>query len=191
MLGIIATDAVMGRRTAQQALKEYWRILSRLPEGSTARRQLDLAIRFDLDAPTTPVPDVPSGTPGPLRDLVTDLHAVPLVRRDPSKELEPLLAVIGDVVAGRISSREAAAAVRHLANRRHESLGEAGKFEIDRRVRQAVETLEEQRRRDRRGTGSYPAPATKPAPARQQRQARRNGYAGNRWYSTVFGLRCR
>jgi hypothetical protein len=145
VLGEIATDVVQGRRTAQQALDEFKTVRDRLPEGSAARRRLNLAID-DMDAPTSPTPPVPDNTPEPLRTLVTDLHAVPIARRDPSREVEPLLGIVGDVAAGKTSGTRLIRAVQQLGNRRHESLGDAGKFEIDRAVERAVKGLEDLRR---------------------------------------------
>jgi hypothetical protein len=140
VLGRVATDAVAGRRTSQQALDEFKTIRDRLPAGSQARRQLDSAIR-DMDAPASPTPPVPHGTPAPLRTLMADLHKVPLVRRDPSQETGPLLAIVNDFAAGKTGGLRMVDAVRQLANRRHESLGDCGKFEIDRAVNAAVNAL--------------------------------------------------
>ena len=140
VLGILATDVVTGRRSAGQALDEFKSVRDRLPQGSRARAALDGAIR-DLDAPASPPPPVPAGTPEPLRKLAADLHNVPLVRRDPGPEQDALQAILGDFAAGRTGARRLISQVRQLANRRHESLGEAGKFEIDRAVAAAADAL--------------------------------------------------
>jgi hypothetical protein len=142
VLGMLATDAVSGRSTSQEVLDKLKVLRERLPEGSAARRQLDMAI-MSLDAPDTPVPDVPEGTPEPLRQLMEDLHAVPLVRRDPGPEEGELVDILAQVAAGRLSGRRLAAAVLRLRNRRHESV--EGKFDIDRAVDRAVAALESRR----------------------------------------------
>lgn len=139
VLGHIATDAVLGRITAQQQVDELKALRDRLPEDSNARRSLDGAIAR-LDAPMTPAPDVPDGTPAPLRDLANALHAVPLVRNEPDQELEPMMQIIADYTSGRLGGRRLVDAVRKLRNRRHESV--EGKSEIDAAVSAAVASLE-------------------------------------------------
>jgi hypothetical protein len=153
VLGILATDVSVGRRTAQEGLDDLKMIRDRLPQGSVARSCLDQAVR-DMDAPVTPVPQVPNCTPAPLWQLAADLHAVPLVRRDPSREQQPLHALLDDFAAGRAGGRGMIRAVHALRNRRHESLGDSGKDEVDRAVDRAVTALEELSRTDR--TALYP-----------------------------------
>lgn len=155
VLGRVATDVVMGRRTAQQGLDEFKTLRDRLPEGSRARQQLNGAIR-NMDAPLTPAPAVPPGTLEPLRQLATDLHAVPLVRRD-SREQTALQDIVNDFAAGKTGGLRMVAKVRRLANQRHESLGDSGKMEIDRAVQRAVDALDELRRTDRQAL--YPPSA--------------------------------
>jgi hypothetical protein len=142
VLGLMATAVVAGRRTAQQGVDDLKALRDRLPSDSRARNSLDWAIQ-DMDAPPSPTPDMPEGTPEPLRDLVTALNAVPIVRTDRSKELDPLLGIIGDFAAGRAGGGRMVDEVRRLRNKRHESLGDAGKFEIDRAVDAAVKALGE------------------------------------------------
>jgi hypothetical protein len=139
LLGRLATDVVMGRRAAQQALDEFKAIRGRLPAGSAARGQLDRAIR-DMDAPPAPAPELPEAAPAPLRELMADLNAVPLARRDP-QERDALAAIADAFAAGETGGLRMVDAVRRLGNRRHESLGECGKFEIDRAVDKAVAAL--------------------------------------------------
>jgi hypothetical protein len=141
VLGVIATDVVRGRRTAQQGVDDLKVLHDRLPPSGSARFYLDRALQ-DMDAPAGPAPEVPDGTPQPLRELVTALHAVPLVRNDRSKELDPLLAIVDDFAAGRAGGGRMVEEVRRLRNKRHESLGDAGKFEIDRAVEAAVTALD-------------------------------------------------
>ncbi|GAA4439452.1 ADP-ribosyltransferase [Phytohabitans houttuyneae] len=138
ILGRLATDAVLGRGTSQQTLDGIKAVRDRLPDGSQARRQLDLAIDR-LDAPDSPAPELPDGTPDALRQLAADLHAVPLVRREPGPEEDALADLATQVAAGRLSGRRLADAIRRLRNRRHESV--EGKFEIDRAVDRAVAAL--------------------------------------------------
>jgi hypothetical protein len=141
VLGVMATDVVRGRRTAQQGVDDLKALQARLPEGSNARNSLSWAIR-DMDAPPQPVPAVPDSTPEPLRKLVADLNAIPIVRNDPSREMEPLLDLINDFAAGRTGGFRMKDGLRRLRNKRHESLGDCGKFEIDHAVDTAVKALE-------------------------------------------------
>uniref|UniRef100_UPI003F490728 hypothetical protein n=1 Tax=Streptosporangium sp. CA-235898 TaxID=3240073 RepID=UPI003F490728 len=157
VLGHLATDAVVGRRTSQEVLDQIKKVRDRLPEGSAARREVDSAVA-ELDAPNTPAPEVPDAVPEPLRQLVADLHAVPLVRRDPDKEMTPLLALVDDVAQGRLAGRRLVAGVSKLLNRRHESF--EGKMEIDRAVNRAVQALEALRGGNRRPVDP---PVDKPA----------------------------
>jgi hypothetical protein len=140
VMGRVATDVVTGRRTAQEGLDEYKAIRERLPADSVARAELTYAIAR-MDAPETAAPQVPHGTPQPLRQLITDLHAVPIVRQDPSREMDDLVGIAQDAADGKIRGARLADAVRDVANRRHESDGDAGKFEIDRAVSKAVTEL--------------------------------------------------
>jgi hypothetical protein len=141
VLGRAATDAVTGRASSQQALDQIRQLRNRLPQDGRARRELDAAIR-ELDAPATPVPPVPAGTPEPLRQLMTDLHAVPLIRRDPGKEEARLTRILEDFTTGRIGGLGMLREIRsNLLNCRHESL--EGKFEIDRAVTRALDALDD------------------------------------------------
>lgn len=146
-LGRAATDAVVGRASSQDVLERVKRLRDRVPQDSAARRELDDAVS-KLDAPDTPVPAVPDVAPEPLRQLMTDLHAVPLVRRDPSREQDALARILADFAAGKTSGSRLLMAVRALRNQRHESV--EGKFEVDRAVERAVSALEAMRRADRR-----------------------------------------
>lgn len=140
VLGRAATDAVTGRASSQHVLDRVKQLRDRLPERGAARRELDMAIS-ELDAPATPVPPVPDGTPEPLRQLMTDLHAVPLVRRDPGKEQARLTRILDDFAAGRGGGLRMLMEIRqNLLNCRHEST--EGKFEIDRAVQRALDSLE-------------------------------------------------
>lgn len=155
VVGRIATDVVRRKTTAQQAVDNLKELRDRLPEGSRAKTCLSQAVR-DMDGPDTPVPQVPDGTPEVLRDLVRTLHAVPMVRREPDKELQPLLELCGRVAAGdKLARALMGDEVKRLRNKRHESLGDSGKFEIDDAVNDAVTALKEQARqqREQRRTG--------------------------------------
>lgn len=146
VLGRLVTDAVVGRSTSQDVLDQVKQIHDRLPE-SNAKFQLGSAVAR-LDAADTAPPEVPDGTPSALAQLVTDLHAVPLVRRDPSKEEQPLMDLIGDVVEGRTGGFRLLRELGWLENRRHESV--EGKQEIDRAIGRARQALEDERRNRRR-----------------------------------------
>lgn len=144
VLGVLATEVVRGQRTAQAALDAVEQLRDRIPDGTRARLALDRLVA-DESAPATRVPAVPAGTPPYLARLVADLHAVPMVRRDPSKELEPLLALVDDVAAGRaVVGRRLLRDLEGLTDKRHESLGDVGKFEIDRAVATAAQVLRDQ-----------------------------------------------
>lgn len=147
VLGKMATDVVHGRRTAQQGVDDLKVLRDRLPADSRARRCLDRAV-MDMDGPDTPVPTVPAGTPEPLQRLVTQLHAVPMVRADPDRELNPVLDMCHQFATGQ-AHPWVMQELTWLANKRHESTGDAGKFEIDDAVRTAVRALDEQRRERR------------------------------------------
>ncbi|MFE5505129.1 hypothetical protein ACFQ73_21395 [Amycolatopsis japonica] len=142
--GRLATDVSLGRRTAQEGLDDLKVLRDRLPEGSQGHRCLSQAIR-QMDGPDTPAPKIPDGTPEPLAKLVRELHAVPLVRREPEVELEPLMTIVDNLAAGRRA--RARDELQWLRNKRHESLGDSGKFEIDRAIARAVKALDDERRR--------------------------------------------
>ncbi|MFI9011015.1 hypothetical protein ACIGNX_27650 [Actinosynnema sp. NPDC053489] len=149
VVGRIATDVVRRNTTAQQAVDNLKQLRDRLPEGSRAKTCLSQAVR-NMDGPDTPVPQVPDGTPEALHDLVRKLHAVPMVRREPDKELQPLLELCGRVAAGdKLARALMGEEVKRLRNKRHESLGDSGKFEIDDAVSKAVTALKEQAQRER------------------------------------------
>jgi hypothetical protein len=135
-LGLLATDAVAGRKSSQQVADEIKAIGGRLPEGSRARKVVDRLAK-QLDAPKSPTPDVPDGAPAAIKQLVQDLHAVPAVRRDPDQEMKPLLDIAAQ--SSRVSPARLARAVQQLLNKRHES--EEGKAEIDRAVNKALKEL--------------------------------------------------
>ncbi|GAB2869610.1 hypothetical protein [Lentzea nigeriaca] len=150
VVGRLATNVVRRETTAQRAVDDLKQLRDRLPEGSRAKMCLSQAIR-EMDGPDTPAPQVPDGTPEPLRDLVRKLHAVPLVRREPEREMQPLLqlcerAAAGDKRTMNLLDDE----VKRLRNKRHESLGDSGKFEIDDAIDHTIATLKEQERQRRR-----------------------------------------
>jgi hypothetical protein len=140
VLGKLATDVVLGRSTPQEGVDGVTALRDRLPADSAARAQLDSAIRA-MDAPPSPAPRVPDIAPQPLRDLVTELHAIPMVRNDPSKELAPLTELCEQAAAGQVGRTRLIREVENLANRRHEAFGDSGKFTIDRAVHSAVAAL--------------------------------------------------
>jgi hypothetical protein len=153
-LGVLATEVVRGQRTAQAALSAVEKLRDRIPDETSARRALDRLVA-DESASQTPAPAVPDGTPAYLVRLVADLHAVPMVRRDPSKELEPLLALVDDVTAGRaVEGRRFLRDLESLTDKRHDSLGDVGKFEIDRAVAAASQALRDQLAAPRPSTAS-------------------------------------
>jgi hypothetical protein len=141
VLGDIATEVVFRRRSPAEGLSAYKDLRDRVPSGSEARLWLDRAIE-DMDAPEQSVPAVPDITPEPIVTLIADLNAIPIVRKNPAKELNPLVEVANDFAEGRTLGSQMIARVRDLRNRRHESLGDCGKFTIDDAIDRAVTALE-------------------------------------------------
>jgi hypothetical protein len=140
VVGVIATDVVAGRRTAQQGVDDVKALRERLPATSQAHSELGDAIR-KMDGPDTPPPAMPATAPEPLRQLAADLHAVPIVRGDPARELAPVVGLADDFAAGKASRGRLIREVRDLANKRHEAFSDSGKMEIDRAVLRATEAL--------------------------------------------------
>ncbi|MEV6644566.1 hypothetical protein [Amycolatopsis sp. NPDC051371] len=144
VLGRVATDVVTGRRTAAEGVEAYKEIRDRLPEGSEARQTLDFAISR-IDAPASPPPDVPAGAPEPLKALMNELHSIPLLRRDPQEtaKLQEILRenFDDDVDDGPIHIRSFARELRELNELRHESDGDAGKFDVNRAIERAINAL--------------------------------------------------
>jgi hypothetical protein len=79
---------------------------------------------------------------------MADLHAVPLCRRDPTREEEALASICDDFAAGKSGGLRLVMAARSLRNQRHESV--EGKFEVDRAVHRAVDALEAMLKADRK-----------------------------------------
>lgn len=139
------------------------RLRNRLPAGSAAHAALDHAVS-EMGAPDLPAPAVPAAAPEPVRRLIEDLHRdFPIVRRDGNEifgedrggyRSEGLLDVVTKFTRGDrdyCGTSRFVAKVRDAAhNRRHESNGDRGKRQIDRRVRQCVEELEAMARADRK-----------------------------------------
>jgi hypothetical protein len=145
VLGHVATDVVLGRRTAAEGVEAYKEIRDRLPDDSTARRILDVAL-MRIDAPASTPPEVPAGTPEPLKALMNDLHSIPLLRRDP-RETQKLQGILRDnfddsADDGPIHPGRLARELHWLRGMRHESEGDAGKFDVDRAVDKAIKALE-------------------------------------------------
>lgn len=140
VVGRLVTDTYAGRRSSQEVLDEAKKIRDRLPEGSKARNAMDFAFR-DMDAPDTPTPKVPAGTPPALKQLVEDLHKVPEVRKDPGKDMDRLLKLMDEWAAGRMPPLRLVQNVRtQVANKRHESREASG--DIRRATDKALRDLE-------------------------------------------------
>ncbi|MEU0793787.1 hypothetical protein ABZ342_27260 [Amycolatopsis sp. NPDC005961] len=150
VLGRVATDVVTGRRTAAEGVEAYKEIRDRLPVGSEARQNLDFAITR-IDAPASAPPEVPAGAPEPLKKLMDELHSIPLLRRDPQEttKLQEILRENFDDDAddGPIHVRSLARELRELNGVRHESDGDAGKFDVNRAVDRAIDALTEREQR--------------------------------------------
>lgn len=144
VLGRVATEVVLGQRPAAEGVEAYKEIRDRLPEGSTARRTLEMAL-MRIDAPASDPPEVPAGAPGPLKELMNELHSIPLLRRDPQEtgKLQEILRENfddepddGPIHMGRLGME-----LRELRGMRHESEGDAGKFDVDRAIEKAIKAL--------------------------------------------------
>jgi hypothetical protein len=148
VLGRVATDVVMGRRTPQQGLDTLRTIRDRLPvDGGAARRALSDAIRA-MDG-NAPLPVLPDGTPEPLRRLAADLHSVPICRGRWSDDLDKVRDIAEGVVSGRLRSFQLDREIDGLHNGHHESYGDAGKTFVDEavlRTRGELAEWERQRR---------------------------------------------
>jgi hypothetical protein len=144
VLGKLASQTVWGNLSPQKLVDEVRQLRDQVPAGSLAQQALTTAVSR-MDAPMTEVPTIPDGTPPPLRQLVLDLHSIPLVRRDPAQEMTPLLSILTDLAAGKTPRFGLDHAVQELENRRHESV--EGKFTIDAAVARAVEALKKARRK--------------------------------------------
>jgi hypothetical protein len=140
VVGDIATDVAGRRCTAQEGVDRVKELRDRLPEWSQARRTLDMAID-KMDGPATPAPTLPAGAPEPLQTLTRELHAVPIARQDPSKELDPVVKLAAEAARGNLSKFEVRERLYGVRNKRHESLGDCGKFEIDDAVDRAMAAL--------------------------------------------------
>lgn len=83
-LGNILTDLgegiTLNRHNSSHALDRLRELRDRVPAGGRAAQVLDRAVAR-LDAPYRPEPELPAGTPEPLRTLMRELNAIPLVRR--------------------------------------------------------------------------------------------------------------
>ncbi|WP_020520054.1 hypothetical protein [Catelliglobosispora koreensis] len=140
VLGNIASGPVSGSTSSQQALNQLKTLRDRLPEGTRARAAMEHCVN-SLDAPNSPVPQVPAVTPQPLRQLVSDLHAVPCVRREPAREQQRLMRILADFEHGDTRNHGLISEIRRLTDFRHES--EEGWFDIRRAVDKAVAALEQ------------------------------------------------
>ncbi len=161
--GRIATDVDLGNITPQEGVERIARLRDRMPEGSPARAGLDFAVS-QMAAPNLPAPGVPAAAPEPVRRLVEDLHRdFPIVRRD-GREIhgedrggyhaDGLLDVVNKFARGDrdyCGTSRFVAKVRQAAqNVRHESDGDRGKRQIDRRVQQCIDELEAMADADRK-----------------------------------------
>jgi hypothetical protein len=137
VLGRIATDTVTGASSPKEQLEKVKKLAARLPEGSKARSELDLAIGELDSAPKVSV-KIPKGTPGPLVALADRLGDIPLAsgsRFREGSDLQNLQKVIDDWNAGKLTPLNLEAAVRRMWGFNHES--QEGRLEVDRAILEA------------------------------------------------------
>lgn len=148
-LGLIATRVVKGYAHPRELPDQLRQVRDRLPAGSSAHRLVDNLIG-KVDHPMTPKPDLPASTPPAVRDLVDQLHDIPVCRKD-TKELDRIVTAARDYDAGRISGLGFRDALNNeVYNQRHESTSDCGKIVIDKAVNEAKTRLEAWVREDPR-----------------------------------------
>lgn len=151
VLGKLATDAVMGRKTQEELLDELRKVAKELPEGRARDVVLDMV--KGMEAPATKAPELPHRVPSPVSQLMEDLHRVPYVRGNEASrgrtwnEMTQLQNIMQQWEDGKISPLSLIREVRNLGNHIHES--HEGKFEVDRAVRKAEQGLESMFRENR------------------------------------------
>jgi hypothetical protein len=139
-------DQVRARQLHPAELPDRLRdVQARLPEGSSAHRKLGAMIA-DVDAPTTPAPQLPAGTPEPIRELVHTLNEIPICRQRPDRELNKLVAIAQEATTGRLRGRMLGMRIADL--NRHEMYSDTGSIQINRALQAAREAVE---RRPSRG----------------------------------------
>lgn len=133
-------DQVRGQQLHPADLPDRLRdIQARLPEGSTAHRRL-AAMIDDVDAPMTPAPQLPDGTPEPIRQLAETLHRIPICRQRGARELEQLVDIAKEAAAGRLRRRMLGMRITDLS--RHEMYSDTGSVQINNALRVAREAVE-------------------------------------------------
>lgn len=139
-LNRLATRGARVEITVQDQIGELRALEARLPDGPGKRAVRTAA--DDLDAPAAPVPDLPAGTPPALQQLMGELWAVPMIRRDGANapEIAGLQKVAARASRGASGARLADMVRSEVLNRRHES--KEGKTEIDFAARRAMGSLE-------------------------------------------------
>lgn len=143
-VGDLATS-VTHRDLHPQELPGKLRELSeRVPAGSRAERVLR-NLATEVDHPMTPAPQLPAGTPAPLRTLADELHAIPMCRRDP-KEMD-IVVQVAQAYAGRERQNGGiiASKLHDVTQQHHESTGDTGHQHIIEAVRKARKELETRR----------------------------------------------
>ncbi len=145
-LGEIASEVTRGEMTPRESLRRLAVLRDRMPHGSQARREINQALGKYGTPPDMPAPVLPPGTPQPLVDLAADLHRdFPIVQTS-QRELRRIRRIAEKMAAGdpQYSPRRLADRVKYeVCNLRHESAGDAGKWQIDRRVMECVEQINE------------------------------------------------
>jgi hypothetical protein len=140
-LGTLASEVTVGATHPRELGGRLRTIRDRLPAGSRARNAVT-ALLDQVDHPATASPSatLPAGAPAPLRQLIDDLHDIPLCRKDP-RETTALTELAGRLADRKASRREIRDTLGRLARLRHESYSDSGRQQIARLIAGAEQPL--------------------------------------------------
>lgn len=177
VMGRIATDTVSGKISPRQSLDELKKLEKKLPDG-LGRRHVAMAIS-SAEGPDRDI-ELPSGSSPALAKLAKKLGHIPLASREGKagrdSEVNRVKALAEQLRTEKISRIRAESELLGIANNRHESQGDEGKYHIDRAIKEAHAELEEERKEARKARAAAAeaeaaAPATRePTPAELQRE---------------------
>lgn len=154
VLGRLATKAVRGDINQDELIAKVKDVRNKMTGHPLIQRTLDEAVR-DMDAQKFPVPELPDGTPAPIRKLMSNLNDIPLARQDRrgsgpgTSDLDRLADIMIEWSKGRMTPLGLISALQsRLYNNRHES--EEGKFQLDRVIKDALDELNKIVKTDRK-----------------------------------------